>query len=120
MSFTVQDKMVPLGDNIYYDQGFRNEVENHLNLLKRSNTQKQLIEPDVVYQFEGNFYGYLRSISVPNHLHWIYLRVNGFSHPTEFGKAVSSSQGRNSLTELLLPDLNFVEQIKILHLTRKK
>ncbi len=120
MTFSVSDSMVKLGDDIYYEESFRNVLETHLTLLKRSNSKAELIPNDLVYQFEGNFLGLLRNRGIQQHLHWLYMRVNGFTNPNEFGAELRSSQQRAVAFYLVSPDLNFVEQIKALFLTQKK
>lgn len=120
MAFSVSEGQLNLGDGIYYDERFRDVLETHLTLLKRSNIRTELIAADLVYQYEGNFLGLLRHKGVAVEHHWLYLRVNGFTNPVAFGRVLNHNQSRGIVFTLIHPDMNFVEQIKGLFLTAKK
>ena len=73
------------GADLYYDSDFRSVLEDHVHLLKNdASTELIMVEPNVAYKFEYDLCGYLASIDVPHHLHWITMRINGWSKDTDF------------------------------------
>lgn len=120
MALTVTALLADAGDALYYDPDFRNVLETHMLLLRRLGVAREVIANDLVYQFEGNFYGYLVARGVPAYLHWVYLRVNNMVHPNEFGKAMRDPNNRAVRVEYITPDSNLLANIRSLYLTKKE
>lgn len=77
--------MASEGADIFYDSNFRNVLEDHAQLLYNDAATEVIpVKPNVAYKFERDLCGYLASINVPHHLHWITMRVNGWNKDTEF------------------------------------
>jgi len=73
------------GADLYYTTGFRDVLEDHLELFKaHTGTTTQAVEPNVAYRFEYDLGGYLTSLEVPLHLHWLTMRMNGWYSEIEF------------------------------------
>lgn len=74
----------------------------------------------MLYQFEGNFYGYLMSRGVPPEYHWIYLRVNRMHSPEEFGRNRNANALKNPTFYLVEPSLDAIGAILMLYLRMKE
>tara|TARA_B100000767_G_C19660299_1_gene490662 strand:+ start:646 stop:981 length:336 start_codon:yes stop_codon:yes gene_type:complete len=73
------------GADLYYDSNFRSVLEDHVPLLKNeASTELITVNPSTAYKFEYDLCGYLASIDIPHHLHWITMRVNGWNKDTDF------------------------------------
>jgi hypothetical protein len=117
MAFTVTAQRVPSGDDLYYDPRFRLIIETHLNILKQEAVAIAEISADLIYQFEGDFYGLLTQQGIPAELHWIYLRVNGMENPTQFGKAVRDPYRRAYSFSVVKPNPNTISELRSTFLT---
>ena len=77
--------MPEIGPLVYYQEEFRHVLELHLEYL-RSHPTTQIVSPDeqqtIFYQ--KDFYGFLTYQRVPQHLHWIIMRMNFMYSPEEF------------------------------------
>lgn len=92
------------GPSVYFSEKFRSMIEANLTYLRNSgNVYTSPIDPDKAYRYEYNFYGLLREMSVPKHLHWIVMRVNGLTDPAEFQRDTSI---------LWIPDITLIERLK--------
>jgi hypothetical protein len=104
MTMAITSLMLPDGPTDYYDQGFRNVLEDHFPLLRASNeTEVHTVEPDRAYRFEFDLFGLFNSYSIPAHLHWPIMRMNKMSNPNEVTRDFSS---------FLLPNATKLEQIR--------
>ena len=78
----VAEKMRTSGTTIFYDEGFRRVVEDHLEYLRNNSTTKVLnVTADDAATYEYDLYTYLLSLNIEKQLHWIVLRVNYFKTP---------------------------------------
>jgi hypothetical protein len=108
----LRNTLIQDGPAIFYDAGFRNVIEDHLEILKtKGQIQNVPIDPHDAYKFEYDFYALLAKHAVPAHMHWIVLRVNDMTTPTEF---------RSDRLTLLVPDSAQIEKIKSTHTTIHK
>lgn len=119
MSLSISALLKDPGQDIYYNPKFRTMIETHLNILKTSGITLQQVSGDLVYQYEGDFYGYLMYLGIPLHLHWIYLRVNGMEHPNQFGKEVRDKYQRAYSVSVIMPSQNIIDDLQGLFLTTK-
>ena len=95
--------MASAGADIYYTPDFRNVLEDHVTLLRNdASTEVVDVKPNVAYKFERDLFGYLASINVPHHPHWITMRVNSWKKDTEFLNP----------TRLFIPHQSSVNKIK--------
>lgn len=92
-------------DNLdYYDEGFRNVLEDHFSYLKTLPSTKQVsIDGYLAVRYEFDFYGLMQQQNVPAHLHWLVMRLSGYTSP---------DQMTSDLQSYVLPDPNFIEQIR--------
>jgi hypothetical protein len=120
MAFKVQASFADPGDPTLYLQGFRDQIETHLNILKFTNPQSHYVQPDALWQFEGNLYGYLASIGQSHDIHWIIMRMNGMHNPHEFGRKPLERATPTPGMTLLFPDASLVSNIRTLYLSKKE
>lgn len=119
MAFTVVADIAEAGDALYYDPGFRAHVESCLYVLRSQNAKTDIVEANLVHQFEGNFYGYLISIGVGLHLHHLYLRVNGMHSPEEFGRVRNDNRSKDPTVRLIRPSSDAIQAIVSFYLSLK-
>jgi len=118
MAFSVTDQGVNPGDVVYYDPKFRTIIETHLSILRRPGMSgEQIIEPSLIHQFEGDFYGLLTHLGVRPSLWWIYLRVNGMESPNQFGGQLHDPYREHYRFTLKLPPDEFITNLRTLFLT---
>lgn len=86
---------------IYYADGFRQEIEDHLFVLRARGTPIT-VDPGTAYRYEYNYYGLLFYQQVEPQYHWISLRMMGFTSPEDW---------REQNTYFLLPDYQYVAQM---------
>lgn len=85
MTMSVLGLLTPSGGAVYYTPEWRKLVEDHLQWLRRSAEMDVVIIDDHLgYKYRGDFDGALLELGVPPERHWVALRVNGMTNPTEF------------------------------------
>ena len=101
-ALSINKLQIPVGNTLFYSTAFRNLIENYLSVLKQipSTTTIPLTEGQQ-YQYQGNFYGLLVSLNIPQDLHWITLRLNGLLSPFDF---------TGDLPNLLVPSKDTLNQ----------
>lgn len=78
-------RTIDRSNSIYYEESFRRVIEDHLPiLLTDGNYSVVTLDPTTTEPFSGDFYGLLKSNSSPHYMHWIILRMNGYSSPVEY------------------------------------
>lgn len=99
------------GDDLFYDKGLMIVFEDHLTYLRKSSDTKIItIESQVAYKYEGDLFGLLYHYSYPKQLHWLIMRMNGITTPTDTTFKLST---------LLIPNPQTVDRIKNVYNTRK-
>lgn len=92
------------GADVFYDPGFRAEIETHLPLLRNySKTTVQNIEPSVAYKNENDFVGLLNDIGMSNDMHWITMRLNSMTKPQDY---------RSNMLSILIPPSDYIDLIR--------
>lgn len=99
------------GPSVYYDQDFRNVLEAHMTVLRQSAAEFLNVDPASAYKYEFDFFSLLAYHKVPDHLHWVVMRMNNFHSPTDNTREIAS---------LLLPDQRVVSRILSSHRTTRK
>lgn len=103
---------VDFGPAIYYDDGFRNTLESHLEYLRNhANTRKFILEPHIVHRYEFDFFGLCAASRIEDHFHWLVMRMNNLHVPTNFPSDIS---------EILVPDPSVVEQIRQVYMSTRR
>lgn len=92
-------------DSVYYSDGLRTVFEDLLNVFKTDpSTIQDVIDPQMAYKYEGDFYGLAAALNVPYNLHWLCMRMSGYTSSSDF------SWRRNEVQYILKPSLSFVNQ----------
>lgn len=108
----VNTLMTDPGNNIFYSDGFRNVIEDHLSILKNlSNTQTVTIDPHKAYRYEGDFFSLLADYNVTQQLHWVTMRMNDLKSPIDFNGKIDS---------ILVPDYAVIEQLRQSHTSARR
>ena len=98
-------------EKIYFNIDFINHIESFMTKLRLSPNIK--IRNDfssiISYKFEGDYFGLLDYLEIEKKYHYIILRFNGY---------VSSSDFKGNDTYVLIPDLDEIENIKNIFLTK--
>ena len=98
-------------EEVYFNLDIINHVESFMTKVRTSPNIK--IRNDfssvISYKFEGDYFGLLDYLEIEKKYHYIVLRFNGYT---------SSSDFKGLDTYVLVPDLNEIENIKNIFLTR--
>jgi hypothetical protein len=109
---TIDGLMNSYGDNIYYDIGFRSVLEDHIAFLKQNpQTRIIAITANNAYKYVGDYFGLLNETNITPSLHWLVMRMNDFTSPTE---------NKDDIRSILVPDIALVERIKGVYLTQNQ
>ena len=109
---SIDSLMAIQGASVYYGPSFRNVLEDHLTYLKGLDSTTVInVEPIVAYKYEFDLYSLLFYYDIPMHLHWLVMRLNGFTSPTE---------ATADITSLLIPDSTVVDQIRQSHMSTRR
>lgn len=96
MAMSINKRMVPPGDRRYYSAQWHRVVESHLQwILSLPENRIEQVDDGVAYKYEGDFMGLLQELRVPMELHWVVMRVNGYTSPTDY---------TYDKTQILIPD----------------
>lgn len=100
------------GSAIFFQDSFRNELEKHLSVL-RTDLQIQMIDvpPNIALRYNADFDGLMCYYKIPAKYHWVIMRINNM---------LSTFDYRPTMLTLLIPDFNFVEQLKTTFTTVEK
>ena len=101
------------GPAIFYNQGMRNVLEDHMEYLRNLNTTQLIaVEPAAVYRNANDLQGLFAELRIPPHLHWVVMRINHFTsftanfeglmllrvpNPTEIDRIVQSYTTTNRI-----------------------
>lgn len=100
------------GTDIYYDQNFRNILEDHMTFLRTSNELNVLnVEPSMAYKYEGDLFGLLFHYNIIFEQHWIIMRLNNMTNP---------NQTKSTLSLLLIPTRAMLERIRSVYMTKDR
>lgn len=93
----------------YYTDAFRQVLEDHMAFLRTNQgTTIRNVTPQNVWENEQDLFGFLQSINLAPQFHWVVMRMNNMTSPTQFVKGVS---------QLLMPPINLLEQLRSAFLT---
>lgn len=103
MTVLINSLAVTEASKVYYKPEIRNLLESHVQfIIDHPNTQVVNIANDIIYKYEGDFYGLLYILKVLPQYHWIVMRINGMTTPTDLNW--------NRLA-ILLPDYSLIDTI---------
>ena len=100
----LNELMLDAGSDIFYDDKFRSTLELFMTHFRNSSgTTVKMVPAIDAYRYEFDLFSLLSSYNIPPYLHWIIMRMNKMTSPTELSKDVSA---------LLIPNASIVEQIR--------
>ena len=92
------------GSSTYYEDGFHKVLESFLQWLINDNGTYQItVDQQIAYKYETDFFGLLNVFNIPTNLHWLILRMNGYTSPLDTKANINS---------LLIPDITTVDFIR--------
>lgn len=93
----------------YYDEDLRLALELHIPyLLKNGRSTQVPIEPHKAARHEYDFYSLLLDLHIPPYLHWITLRINNMTSPSEYSRDMLS---------VFIPNPQIIENLKSINTT---
>ena len=109
MTLSVQNSMIGLGPEVYYQEDWHVTLESHLLLLMNpSNGTNLAINPHDAWKYEGDLWSVLQAYGAPPQYYWPIMRANGMYSPQEY---------KRSMTNLLVPAQQTIEQLRTLYQT---
>lgn len=117
MGFSVIKQMNDRGEDAFYEDGWLRTVEANLPILVRRGTTTKAVDEIDAYKFEGDFYGYLASINVPQCYFYVYLRLNNMYNPHDWARKELAYQEGQYKTTLIVPDSSVIEQLMKRYMT---
>lgn len=88
----------------YYNDSFRDVLEDHLTYLKTlAGTKTIPIDAYLATRYEYDFFGFMQQQKVPMYLHWLTMRLTGYTSPDQMSP---------NLQSYVLADPQVVESIR--------
>ncbi len=120
MAFTINAQMAKPGPSMFYDPRFRHILEMHMPQLRTMYAVAKPLRPEQVYQFEGDFSGFLLSEGYQQEMHWLMMRVNGFTNPRQFGAGMRRNHNPTFKPYYIEPHPNALAELQQYWITLKK
>lgn len=100
----VDSLMTPDGAAVFYSDGLRNVLEDHMTYLRTHPTTRSLdVSPKQAERFEYDLIGLLNELQIPMYMHWVVARTNNFD---------SLNKVPADLVSLLIPDHKEVAKLQ--------
>jgi predicted NBD/HSP70 family sugar kinase len=100
------------GPSVFYDDAFRAVLEDHMTYLRiHPGTTTMAVDPNEAYRWIADLFGLLGSRGVPAYMHWVVMRMNNLTSPTEMGENIRT---------LLIPDVKVLSVLRNIHNTKAK
>ena len=89
MVMSVDKLLRPRGPVNYHKLAFRRTLEDHIARNNDYYKAKVIpLEPRLLSKYNGDFYGLLIELGIPEEVHWFTLRVNGLHSTNDFNTSV--------------------------------
>lgn len=103
MAKNIVDSIGVYEDPLYYDPAFRIVLMDHLPLIKKAPaTQIMSIDDNISFYAKGDLYLVFKQMRLAPKYWWITMILNNINSPEEFD---------GERTQLLLPDLEYIEDL---------
>lgn len=113
MTMPIDDLMIDPGADTYYEPEFQVVLETHLTFLRSDKSTIEIpVDQHLAYRYHFDLFGLLRALNVKPHLHWITMRMNNYTSPTQFQP--------DGVKTFLVPDDTVVTRIKQSFLPTKR
>lgn len=120
MAFTINTLMEQPGPSMFYDPGFRHILEMHMNQLKTIYGIRHVLTPAELYQFEGDFSGFLLFKGHGLETHWLFTRINGMTNPNQFGRELRDPLKRAYPTSYIEPNPEAIAELQQYWITLRR
>lgn len=109
---SINNQMPDDGPAVMYEESFRRVLEDHMSYL-RDHPQTELVDikNQVANKHHGDFVGVLHWYGLPKHLHWVVMRVNGLTSPSQY---------KSSITQIHVPSNGIIERLIKVHRANHK
>lgn len=106
---SLQDTGQDPGADIYYRSDFRDMIETHLTyLLEDEGAESKIVDPQVAVRHEYDFLGLLSEMRIKPQYHWIVMRMNGLTNPTNY---------TSDMVNLIIPSTATIDRLRRMHTT---
>lgn len=119
MAFTIIAQMEKPGPSMFYDPEFRHILEMHMNQLRTMYAVRKPLPTEKLYQFEGDFSGFLMEEGYGLEMHWLMMRVNGMTNPQQFGKELRDEYNRGPKTYYIEPHPEALSELQQYFMSRQ-
>ena len=90
---------------VFNEPAFKAILEDHLIwLVVHEETQAYEVPEIEAHRYANNLNGFLTSISVPPHLHWLVMRMSDLTTPLQFGEGTEY---------LLIPSARIIDDLTV-------
>jgi hypothetical protein len=120
MAFTIMQQMEKPGPSMFYEPEFRHLLEMHMNQLRTMYSVRKELRPEQIYQYEGDFAGFLFEEGYGLETHWLMTRLNGMTNPNEFGKVLRDPYNRAVPTFYIEPHPEALAELQQYYITLKR
>lgn len=120
MPFTIIKQMEKPGPTMFYEPEFRHMLEMHMNQLRSMYAVRKELRPEQIYQFEGDFEGFLLEEGYTLEMFWLMTRVNGMTNPNQFGRELRGDYDRNQLNYYIEPHPEAIAELQQYYITLKR
>lgn len=112
MAMSVLSQLGASGAPFYYSAEWRLLVETHLSWLRaQAISETVVIDHQLAYKYEGDLYGALTELGIPDYMHWAIMRLNGLTSPTDF---------KGESVVLMVPERQTLNSLKAMAETRQR
>ena len=109
MTMSINQRMEDEGPPVHYDPSFFYEMESHIEYLRNHPDSDYLeVSDQRAHKHQADFYGLLKAYDVPFEQHWIVLRMNGLTSPTQY---------MPDMIQILLPSDRVIANIRQIYRT---
>ena len=86
----LNELMIDLGDDSYYEKDFMDVLEAHMLSIRASReTNSIMVDSQAAVVYTGDLFGYLNSLKINPSMHWIIMRVSGLFNPFDFASLIN-------------------------------
>lgn len=113
MAMSINKRMLSEGVALYYSEAWMRMIESHMTYLRTVSVNNVVdVEPHQAYKYEGDLYGLLNHLKVQPQYHWLTMRLNDMSSPSELTSETKT---------LILPNFDVIEKLRqVFQTTNKK
>lgn len=99
-----------IGEDVFYDEDFRNLIDSHLTYLRNLNTTQVIsFEPFLSYKYEGDLNGLLTELKIARKYFYPIMKMNGYNHTGDL---------KGTITTLIIPDLAEIESLASVYMSK--